>query len=82
MLTAFPTGDSAGAAAGVASVVGIKSQHVHAQLLPQHKAELIRQLQQNGHTVYITDPARLFQLDDLCTNRWLLLGMVSMIRLH
>ena len=45
------TGDSEVAAATVAQRVGIDPKNVHAQLLPQDKAALIKQLQQEGHTV-------------------------------
>ena len=45
------TGDSEVAAATVAQRAGIEPKNVHAQLLPQDKATLIKQLQQDGHTV-------------------------------
>eukprot|EP00658_Telonema_sp_P-2_P036991 TRINITY_DN26653_c0_g1_i6.p1 TRINITY_DN26653_c0_g1~~TRINITY_DN26653_c0_g1_i6.p1 ORF type:complete len:344 (+),score=91.68 TRINITY_DN26653_c0_g1_i6:228-1259(+) len=62
------TGDSLPFAHAVAEIMGIERQHVHAHLLPQHKAELVKQLQREGRTVAfvgdgVNDSLALVQAD-------------------
>ena len=62
------TGDNPGAAAHIAAQVGIAPRHVHAQVHPDRKAAIIRDLQQSGRRVAmvgdgINDAPALMQAD-------------------
>jgi Cu+-exporting ATPase len=62
------TGDSQGAALATAAAVGIAALDVRARVLPEQKAEVIRQLQSEGHLVAmvgdgINDAAALASAD-------------------
>lgn len=62
------TGDSAGAAAAVAAVVGIGQDRIRAEVLPADKARIVADLQADGRTVAmvgdgVNDAAALAQAD-------------------
>ena len=62
------TGDNAAVAAAVAREVGIDPEHVHADVLPQDKVDVVRSLQESGRVVAmvgdgVNDAAALAQAD-------------------